>query len=699
MRLIVLGAGIGGLAAAVALERTGHNVTLVERAPEFGEVGAGVVLGPHAMRAMKWLGADEHIRTLNERPEQLDMFDMISGDHRFRVALGEMGSKLYGADLFTTHRRDLIDALAQQLGSTNIMLGRTAEQISAAADHVTVTLDDGTTLHGDALIGADGLKSTVRRELFGLSEAKFSGFLAWRTVLPTAKLGRSLPNRMTLWMGCGRHIVFYPIRNGTQFYAAFYVPAEEIHREDWATSGNVEDLRASFADAEPAVRELIDRIDEAFITGIFYREPLEQWCQGRVLLLGDAAHPVLPTSGSGAGMALEDAVTLAHVLMHEGNDIPGAFREFEARRKPRTTRLLMSSKADLIAFQEENPVKIATAARVARGVSRLDPSGSARLGWLYGHDEIAQAATPLSTLEAQRASQHERPEARRAYELWQSAVAAEDAVDGWLGERAAHDAFIEQLGAAPAGTLIEWIEIDGVRGYRVVPAGGESGPALLHVHGGYFVYGTARGSVALAARIAAALGGWAFVPEYQLAPEYASAAAVEDLAKAYAWLAGNSVRQFVSSEDAGARIAIEMTQSWTADVPRPLAMILISPLTDLTLSGERIQSNAATDPWVTRPRLVSAVGAFIGDRDPTEDGLREKALEGLPPIHIFAAAGEALIDDARNLCRVARGSGVNATLYEADDSVHRYPLFEFLPETTRFLETVSEIGRESEGSS
>lgn len=687
MRLIVLGAGIGGLAAAVSLRREGHDVTVIERAPELGEVGAGVVLGPHAMRALEWLGADQHIRTVNNRPERLDLLDMVSGDHRIRFELGETGAQLYGADLYTTHRRDLIDALAGQLGDTRLVLGRTAEAVWQDDDAAFARVDDGTVYQADALIGADGLRSTVRRELFGETDAQFSGFLAWRTVLPTSKLGRELPDTMSLWMGCGRHVVLYPIRKGSQFYAAFYVPAEEIHREDWAASGNVEDLRQSFSDASPAVRDLVDKIDEAFITGIFYRDPLDQWCKGRILLVGDAAHPVLPTSGSGAGMAIEDAVTLARVLARHPRNIETAFQEFQARREPRTTRLLMSSKADLRAYQEENPVKIAAGAAMAGGISRLDPTGHARMQWLYGHDEVAQSAIPLDDIAATHGCKLKRPEAQRAFALWESALGVEDGIDGWLSERAAYDGFAERLNPFPTDAEVEWVEVDGVQGYRVTPFGCDQGPALLHLHGGYFNFGTARGAVALAARMARALGGWAFVPEYRLAPENDARAMLEDVIAAFRWTSRNSNALFVSAEDAGATLALNMVRAVASGDVAPRALFLLSPLVDLTLAGQSITTNAATDPWVSRLRLIYSVGAFIQGCDPADPEISPLFgdLQGMPPLRIFAAADEALIDDARKLCRRARECGVDAVLHEVADSVHRYALFDFLPESAALL--------------
>jgi salicylate hydroxylase len=696
MRLIVVGAGIAGLAAAVGLRRAGHKVTVVERAPVLGEVGAGVVLGPHAMRCLDRLGAAGHIRALNERPDGMNMYDIQSGERRLNYELGAVGAELYGADLYTTHRRDLIDALAGQLGDVELLLGRTVTTITEHNRSVTVTLSDGAVLEAEGLVGADGLNSTVRGSLFGQVDTTFTGFLAWRSVLPTAKLPRPLPNSISLGMGPRRHAVWYPIRKGRQFYAAFYVPAAEIHREDWSASGDVRELKASFSDASKQIQELVEVVDEAFITGIFYREPLSKWHSRRVVLVGDAAHSVLPTSGSGAGVALEDAIALAACIDRHDDALADAFSEFQARRKPRTSRLLISSKADLVAYQEADPAKRAARAAMARGISQLDPTGHARQEWLYGYDEGAECLQPLEQFLRGKVRAPKRAGAQRAFAAWQGAVRLEDTIDGWVSEREAYDAFLHALLPWPEGVEVTRVEAAPARGYRVTPQGCGDGPGLLHIHGGCFVYGDAAGAVALAARIAQALGGWAFVPDYRLAPESESVAMAEDLDRAYDWVQSLAAETFVSAEDAGACLALGLAQrAHRQRQAQPLALYLISPLVDLSLGGKSLDANTPSDPWISRHRLVNAVGAFIQGCAPTDPEIAPMMgdLSQLPPVRIFAAEDEALIDDARELARCAGERGVDVLLRTVPDSVHRYPLFEFLPESEAFVAEVARDGK------
>lgn len=688
MHALIAGAGIGGLAAAVALRREGLDVTVIERAPALTEVGAGVVLGAHAMRALDFLGAADHVRALNQPPEQSIYYDMISGDARFVTTLGEAGRDLYGAKTYTTHRRDLIDALAGQLSGATLRLGSTLAALDQDADGVSVTLADGDTVRGDLLIGADGLRSTVRTALFGESEAVFTGFLAWRTVRPIEAVGRSLEPTTGLWIGAGRHIVCYPIRKGTQFYAAFYVPAGEIHREDWSVSGDVAELRASFADACPEVRHLTESIDEAFITGIYYRDPLPCWRKGRVVLLGDAAHPVLPTSGSGAAVALEDAVAIAGCLRRHGARLEDAFAEFEARRKPRTTRLLLSSRADLTTYHESNPVKIAATGPMNFGIRQLDPTGYQRMAWLYAYDEPAESAKPFELFDKSMVAPPARPEARNAFERWSAAIGPEDSIDGWLSERAAYNRFIAALGEPPAGTQVESVDCDGVAALRVVPPGGEDGPAVLHLHGGGYVYGSASASAALAARIAKAVGGWALVPDYRLAPEHDAAAMQADVRTAHGWLAARAGRLFVSGECAGGGLAIALIAALRdADMPVPDAAYLLSPFLDMRLKAPSIDGNAAHEPWLSRRRLLQLAGSYIQTDRPDDPRLSPLlgSLSGFPPLRIFAAADESLADDARGLQAAAVAAGVDTRMTLIEDSVHSFALFETLPETRQFL--------------
>lgn len=691
MKVLVAGAGIGGLGVAVALRRAGHEVVVVERAAELSEVGAGVGMSPHAMRCLDHLGVTPLLSHITF-PEKIGFKDMIGGHELYETTLGPTGEAMYGAPFAVVHRRDLIDALARQIPPRQVLLG--SEVVGAEQDDrsVRLRLADGSEVEGDLLVGADGLRSTVRTLFFGEMPGVFTGYLAWRAVIPVARYGRAFDNRISIWLGAGRHVISYPIRDASQIYAGCYVPADEVLREDWGTSGDVEGLKASFADACPELREVVAGVDTAFITGIYYRTPLDTWHKGRTVLVGDAAHPVLPTSGSGAGLALEDAVALSASLGRHGHDHEAAFAEFEMRRKPRTSRVLAISRADLRLFQEEDPERRALRLRIDAGMGRIDPTGRMRLSWLYCHDEVAESAKPLDVFLRAHGNPLRRPEARRAYEMWKAAAQPEDIAAGWTSERAAFRRAMAGMAQMPAGVAVEEVEHGGVPMTRIVPAGGEAGPAVLHFPGGGHAFGPSPASSVLAARIAQALGGWALVPHVRLVPEHSAADQLEDALAAHGWVSNHSARIVLSGEGGGACLAVRLAMALRdRGGDMPAALYLLSPFVDMTISSASIASNAQNEAWMELRRLLFFAAAYTQGVDPARGDLSpvHAELGGLPPALIFAAEKEALADDARSLAaRIRRGSG-EARLTLVEDSVHSFALFDFLPETTAFLAAVA----------
>src|SRR3954452_20485954 len=481
MRVLVAGGGIGGMAAAIALERAGFEPRVFERAPELSEIGAGLGLTANAMKAMGYLGAAEFVRRTGV---PIDATEWRGLDDGSRISIQRHGAqeKQYGEQYVCLHRADLLASLVREVPEERVRLSSTLVAFDEAPDGVTAHFADGHSEEGDLLVGADGLRSTVRSLLFGEQEARFTGVAAWRALIPVENMPPGFGAQIVLGFGLGRHCMTYPVRDDLCALNAF-VPADEVHQEAWGPSGDLAHLPRPFADAEPAVRGLIDGVPEVLITPIYFRDPLPVWGTDRVVLLGDAAHPAPSSAGQGAAMALEDALMLAGCLRRD--PLPAALADYAARRRPRTSPMLVTARSNLAAFNEPDPLQIRARNGRLLGMQRLDPLGESSIGWLYGHDPVAAAAEPLAPAPPEDAPMR-RPEARAGL---------------WRGERAGYERFIAEID--PPGTASE----DLGHAVRVVPPGADEDVVVLHLHGGGYTMGSARGAAPLAARLAQAAGG------------------------------------------------------------------------------------------------------------------------------------------------------------------------------------------------
>ena len=689
MRALVVGGGIGGMAAAIALEREGLDPIVFEQASELGEIGAGIGMHANAMRVLNLFGAGEFVREHGVRIDSGEWRRLDSGETIFTQEYAGT-ARHYGEHYVCMHRADLHASLYRLLAAERIRLGARLISFEERADGVVVHLESGERAHGDLLIGADGLRSTVRRQLFGEQPARFTGFAAWRGVIPASAMPPGFAGRIVTWPGPGRHGMTYPIRPTLQTFNGF-VPTGEILREEWGPSGDLDDLRRSFAGATGEVLAIIDLISEALITPIYFRDPLPVWSSDRVVLLGDAAHPTPPSAGQGGAMALEDAVTLAACLARAGGP-PGlraALAEFASRRQARTAAMLAAARINFGMFNEPDPLQMRARDGRLRGLGRTDPVGESMFGWLYGHDAIAAARAPLGRAAAV-APPRRREAARRAYECWREAITLEDRSRLWIGEREGYERFLERLCAPRADTAVEALDAGGVPALRVAPPGADDDTVVLHLHGGAYTMGSARGAVELAGRLAAALGGWALVPDYRLAPEHAHPAALDDVLAAHRWLASREhrARIVVSGECAGGGLAIALALALRdAGEELPIALHAVSPFCDLTVSSASATAVPGDDPWLGRDRLRILAASVIHGQDPADPSISplRADLRGLPPLLVHAAASEALRDDAIGLAAAAEAAGVSVTLTLAEDSVHSFVLFDFLPESAAAL--------------
>jgi salicylate hydroxylase len=681
MRAIIAGGGVAGMAAAVALRQIGIEPLVLEQAEALTEIGAGINLWPNAMRALHQLGAADYIRATGVRGEKVVHLDLESGVELESLPFGPT-ARSYGEDLYNSHRADLLDALVDRLDGADV---RVASRVAGFRQHkagVEVSLEGGEKLTGDFLIGADGLKSRVRAQLFGAQEPQYTGVAAWRALLPRDRAdGVTVVQGIASWFGANRTVVVYPVRRGELVSFSGYVPDDEIRHESWTSAGDLDDLRRSFAVACPEITDLIAQVDRAIITPIYYRRPLENWAQGRVVLVGDAAHPIPPFAGQGAALGVEDAVALAEALRAH-DDVPVALQDFAGRRAPRAEQVLVRSQVNLLQYRQHDPVQTAARNGRIRGLKRLDPGAESTSAWLYGYDATVRKPDP-----AQPRLAHWPAQTRRAHELWRTVFTVEDRAASWLGERAAYERFLLEHSPGVDGQRIEEVDCAGVPALRVVPPGGETGPAILHLHGGGYVMGSAQASAGYAGRLAAAVGGWALVPDYRLAPEHGHPAALEDVATAYRWLLDRvGMPRCVSGECAGGGLAVALAVRLAAGGdPQPGALHLLSPFCDLAMAGPG--PDAPLDPWYSRATLLLLAASYVQDADP-DDGLVSPIaadLRGLPPMHIEVARDEALHESATLLAERARAAGVPVELEVVPDTVHAFALFPDLPEADAAL--------------
>jgi 2-polyprenyl-6-methoxyphenol hydroxylase-like FAD-dependent oxidoreductase len=347
--VLVLGGGIGGLAAALALAKKGRRVRLFEQAAEMREIGAGIQLGPNVYHMFELLGLTEAIERWSAHPENLIMMDALTGAEVTRLPVGsEAFRKRFRGYLYgVIHRGDLYQVLLDACrAEKNIELNekRKGLDFEERGGHVGLQLDGREVAEGACLIGADGLWSKVRARIVGDGKPRVSGHIAYRAVLPRAEVPDDLwQNNVVLWAGPKTHLVHYPLRRG-ELYNLVAVFHSDRYEEGWDVYGDTDELRRKFERERPEVKRLLDRINVWKMWVLCDREPARRWSQGRVTLLGDAAHPTLQYLAQGANMAIEDAVVLAAYAEITGFDWERTFQLYEDARYKRTARVQIMSR-------------------------------------------------------------------------------------------------------------------------------------------------------------------------------------------------------------------------------------------------------------------------------------------------------------------------------------------------------------------
>ncbi len=346
--ILVAGGGIGGLAAAFVLSRAGHCVTVLEQAPEFGEIGAGIQLGPNIFCMFEYLGLTEEINKVAYFPPAMGMRDVRTGEQVVRVQMGDAARAAYGGFAYgVIYRKDLHDVLlnaCRTLPSITLRTNASVQAFTQDASGVIATLKSGEQIKGAALIGADGLWSGIRQTIVGDGKPRVSGHIAYRAVLKKEGVPPELwSDEVQLWGGEKTHLVTYPLRRGELFnlVAVFH---SNKYDEGWDTFGDNSELAERFADAHPTVRALMAKINTWKMWVLCDREPVKNWSLGRATLLGDAAHPMLQYLAQGAGQAIEDAVVLGKAIEHFKGDFEKAFLAYQEKRYLRTARVQLTAR-------------------------------------------------------------------------------------------------------------------------------------------------------------------------------------------------------------------------------------------------------------------------------------------------------------------------------------------------------------------
>jgi 2-polyprenyl-6-methoxyphenol hydroxylase-like FAD-dependent oxidoreductase len=344
-RVAIIGGGIGGLAAARALHRRGFEVAVYEAAPELREIGAGVSLGPNAMKVLRALDLEKAVRGVAGRYDWRLVRNWRTGRMISRTSQREQ-AELYGCAGATAHRADLLDVLADALPSGMVTLGRRCTGVDPDAEVAVAQFEDGSQVEADIIIGADGIHSTVRASLFGPDAPRFTGKICYRSVVPVAAVSGAPPaSDHAQWLGPHGAIVLYPVRRDELINVVCHYDDESYRHESWVTECDRAEVLDRYAGWHESLLRIFAAGEVWYKWALYDRDPIGQWTRNRVTLLGDAAHPMLPYLGQGACQTLEDGYLLAAALAAEPADPAAALTLYEGTRRPRASRVVLSSRA------------------------------------------------------------------------------------------------------------------------------------------------------------------------------------------------------------------------------------------------------------------------------------------------------------------------------------------------------------------
>jgi salicylate hydroxylase len=388
-KVIVVGGGIGGLSAALALLKRGFDVELYEQTSELKEIGAGIQIGANGTRVLYTLGLDQALAEVAVKPEARELRHWSTGETWHWFELGDSSAKRFGTPHLMFHRGDLHAALTRAvrtLKPETIALNKRCVAVSQTAELAEVRFEDGTSARAPFLIGADGIHSTIRAALFGPSSPKFTGCVAWRGLIPMQRLPDHLRRNVgTNWLGPRGFVLHYPVKRGELMNVISIVERDDWRIESWVVAGTTSELLNDFSGWHADVQTLHGAIDTPYKWALMVREPMPAWSEGRITLLGDACHPTLPFLGQGAVMAIEDAYIVAACIGKYFADPKTAFARYEDIRRERTANVVVKAQENrAMAFEPRLAQENAVAEAIA--LDWMKVRVSERLDWLYNYD-------------------------------------------------------------------------------------------------------------------------------------------------------------------------------------------------------------------------------------------------------------------------------------------------------------------------
>jgi salicylate hydroxylase len=350
--IVIVGGGIGGLFAANALIAQGLRVSVYEQAPALGEVGAGVYITPNCVRQLQRVGLGPAVEKWGAKVGNRSQYFHHDGTAISDVQVTDSGgwNATYGM-----HRADLVDMLAKNLPAGVVHTGHKCSGFERRGEVARVTFENGAVAEGDVVVGADGIHSVLRKHVHPESRPVFSGTVTYRGVVPAELVPEWPAESWLMWLGKGKHFLVYPLRAGKLINFVGFVPAAKEMKESWSASGDPDTLRREFADWDPKIGYLLGQVQTTFRTALFDRDPLPSWTRGRLTLLGDAAHAMLPHLGQGANQSIEDGMALATILANtDRTTVLAALLLYERLRRERTARVQSGARENGLRYDSFN---------------------------------------------------------------------------------------------------------------------------------------------------------------------------------------------------------------------------------------------------------------------------------------------------------------------------------------------------------